>query len=127
MTAYVNAALGRACAAIIAAPIRIIRIAITAAAYEGICSTLPRTRLYRRTLQRGELEASPGEAAVLDRLRAMRRPGESYSDVIVRIAGRRGAAIGCIGRRVSRIFLANRRRPASRLCRLQVGQGQPVR
>ena len=33
-----------------------------------------------------------GEAAVLDCLMAMRRPGESYSDVIVRIAGetRRG-------------------------------------
>ena len=31
------------------------------------------------------------KAAVLDRLRAMPRPGESYSDVILRIAGREGA------------------------------------
>ena len=31
------------------------------------------------------------KAAVLDRLRAMSRPGESYSDVILRIAGREGA------------------------------------
>jgi hypothetical protein len=30
---------------------------------------------------------SGGAAAVLDCLRAMRRPGESYSDVILRIAG----------------------------------------
>jgi hypothetical protein len=31
------------------------------------------------------------EAAVLDRLRTVRRPGGSYSDVILRIAGREGA------------------------------------
>ena len=36
---------------------------------------------------------------VVDRLRAQRRPGESYGDVIMRIAGEM-RAIGCIGRRV---------------------------
>ena len=72
--------------------------------------------------QRGEREASPRRGGCLDRLKAVRRSDESYSDVVLRIAGGSGAAIGCIRRRVSRIFSANRRHPASRLCRLQVGQ-----
>jgi hypothetical protein len=68
-----------------------------------------------------------GEAAVLDCLRAMRRPGESYSDVIVRIAGETRGGDMLYWEEGHRIFSANRRHPASRLCRLQVSQGQPVR
>ena len=77
--------------------------------------------------QRGEREASPRRGGCLDRLKAVRRSGESYSDVVVRIAGETRGGDRLYSEEVSRIFSANRRHPASRLCRLQVGQGQPVR
>ncbi len=64
-----------------------IRIAITPAAFEAIAATLPLGSVgYEPNL------TSKGErliwlaAAVVDRLQAMRGPGESYSDVILRLA-----------------------------------------
>jgi hypothetical protein len=65
-----------------------IRIAIRPAAYDTIAATLP--------LGSVGYEPAPNatgerliwlEAAVVNRLTAMRGPGESYSDVILRIAG----------------------------------------
>jgi hypothetical protein len=65
----------------------VIRIAITATAYRAICATLP--------LGSVAYEADANERcerliwldhAVVARLRAMRGPGESYSDVILRLA-----------------------------------------
>ena len=64
-----------------------IRISITAAAFEAIAATLPSSVGYER------IRAANGDYHVwleprfVDRLRAMRRPGESYSDVIVELIG----------------------------------------
>jgi hypothetical protein len=63
-----------------------IRITITAAAFEAIAATLPSSVGYER------IRAPNGdyfiwlEPRYVDRLRAMRAPGESYSDVILRLA-----------------------------------------
>ena len=63
-----------------------LRIAISAAAFEAIASTLPSSVGYER------IRAPDGEYHVwleprfVDRLRAMRDPGERYSDVILRLA-----------------------------------------
>jgi hypothetical protein len=61
-----------------------IAIAITPAAYEAIKATLP---------DGGPRSVGPDgqmriwlDHAVVDRLRALRRPGESYSDLILRLA-----------------------------------------
>ena len=65
-----------------------IRISITAAAFDAIAATLPFGSV-------GVVEREPddnGERQVwlepkfVDRLRAMRGPGESYSEVILRLA-----------------------------------------
>jgi hypothetical protein len=64
-----------------------IRIALTDAAYGAIASTLPKGAA-RWPMQRdGDQCFIQVEAAVVDRMRAMRRPGESYSEVILRLAG----------------------------------------
>ena len=64
-----------------------IRITITAAAFEAIAATMP--------LGSVGYEAEPDakserwiwlEPRFVDRLRALRGPGESYSDVILRLA-----------------------------------------
>ena len=64
-----------------------IRIAISPAAYEAIATKLP--------LGSVGCEHAPNatgerlvwlEAAIVDRLSAMREPGEDYSDVILRLA-----------------------------------------
>ena len=64
-----------------------IRISITAAAFEVIARTLaPGSVGYENAVnERGEryVWLAPN---VVDRLRAMRAPGESYSDVILRLA-----------------------------------------
>jgi hypothetical protein len=64
-----------------------IRIAITPAAFEAIASTLPlgSVSYENATNERGEryVWLPPN---VVDRLRAQRRPGEGYSDVILRLA-----------------------------------------
>jgi hypothetical protein len=62
-----------------------IRIALSDAAFEAIVSSLPRGSS-RWPMQRdGDLCFIQVEAAVVDRMRAMRQPGESYSAVILRL------------------------------------------
>ena len=62
-----------------------IRVALTDAAYDAIASTLPKGSA-RWPMQRdGGQGFIQVESAVVDRLRAMRRPGESYSAVILRL------------------------------------------
>jgi hypothetical protein len=62
-----------------------IRIALSDAAYDAIASTLPKGSA-RWPMQRdGDQCFIQVEAAVVDRMRAMRRPGESYRAVILRL------------------------------------------
>jgi hypothetical protein len=65
----------------------VIRIAITVEAFEAIASTLPLGSVgYQNEInERGE-RLIWLDHAVVARLRAMRGRGESYSDVILRIA-----------------------------------------
>jgi hypothetical protein len=65
----------------------VIKIAITVAAYDAIRATLPLGSVAVEPYynERGE-RLIWLEAATADRLGAMRRPGESYSDVIIRLA-----------------------------------------
>ena len=68
-----------------------IRIAITPAAFEAIAKTLPLGSVgsENQVNEKGErlIWLDP---AVVNRLRAMRGPGESYSDVIQRMTGHEG-------------------------------------
>jgi hypothetical protein len=63
-----------------------IRITISAAAFEAIANTLPSSVGYER------IRAPNGDYFIwldpryVDRLRTIRGPGESYSDVILRLA-----------------------------------------
>jgi hypothetical protein len=70
----------------------VIKIAITTTAFEAIAATLPLGSVaYEPDLNaKGErlVWLAP---AVVDRLTAMRGPGESYSDVIMRLVGMEGA------------------------------------
>jgi hypothetical protein len=62
-----------------------IRIAITEVAYNVIASTLPKGA-GRWPMQRDRDKCFiQVEAAIVDRMRTMRRTGESYSDVILRL------------------------------------------
>jgi hypothetical protein len=62
-----------------------IRVALTSAAYDAIASTLPKGAA-RWPMQRDQGQCFiQVEAAVVGRMRAMRRPGESYSQVILRL------------------------------------------
>jgi len=62
-----------------------IRVALTDAAYDAIASTLPQGAA-RWPMQRDRGQCFiQVEAAVVGRMRAMRRPGESYSQVILRL------------------------------------------
>jgi hypothetical protein len=65
-----------------------VRIAISQAAFGAIASTLAlgSVSFENATDERGERNVWLAPT-VIDRLRAMRGPGESYSEVIVRIAG----------------------------------------
>jgi hypothetical protein len=69
----------------------VIRIAITAAAYRAICAALPLGRVgYEADAnERGE-RLIWLEDAMADRLGAMRGPGESYSDAMVRRVEKEG-------------------------------------
>jgi hypothetical protein len=64
-----------------------IRIAITQAAFEAIAATLPLGSVgyENATNERGE-RLIWLEPRMVDRLGALRGPGESYSDVILRVA-----------------------------------------
>jgi hypothetical protein len=63
-----------------------IGIAISQAAFEALAATLPLGSVaYEKELnERGECHVGV-EPQVVNRLRAMRGPGESYSDVILRL------------------------------------------
>jgi hypothetical protein len=62
-----------------------IRVALTDVAYDAIASTLPKGAA-RWPMRRDQGQCFiQVEAAVVDRMRAMRRPGESYSQVILRL------------------------------------------
>jgi hypothetical protein len=62
-----------------------IRIVLTEAAYETIASTLPKgAARWPMQRERGQCFIQV-EAALVDRLRAMRERCESYSDVILRL------------------------------------------
>jgi hypothetical protein len=63
-----------------------IRIAITAEAFEAVASTLPvgSVGFEQQPNEKGERLVWL-ETVVVDRLTAMREPGESYSDVIMRL------------------------------------------
>jgi hypothetical protein len=65
----------------------VIRIAITQAAFDAICATLPLGSVgyENETNERGE-RLIWLDHTVVSRLKAMRGPGESFSDVILRIA-----------------------------------------
>ena len=74
-----------------------IRIALSDATYDAIAATLPKGSA-RWPMQRdGDQCFIQVEAAVVDRMRAMRRPGESYSAVILRLIelGTTEAKSGC--------------------------------
>jgi hypothetical protein len=66
-----------------------IRISTTAAAFQAIAATLPfgSVGFERESDAKGPRQIWL-ERAILDRLRALRGPGESYSDVILPIAER---------------------------------------
>jgi len=63
-----------------------IRIAVTAAAFEAVAATLPLGSVgyEREPGEKGEILIWL-ERTAADRLSAMRGPGESYSDVILRL------------------------------------------
>jgi hypothetical protein len=63
-----------------------IRIAITEAAFAAICATMPVgfVGYENATNERGE-RLMWLEPRVVDRLRTLRGPGETYSDVILRL------------------------------------------
>jgi hypothetical protein len=65
--------------------LKMIRVALTDSAYDAIASTLPKGAA-RWPMQRDRGQCFiQVEAAVIDRMRAMRRPGESYSEIILRL------------------------------------------
>ena len=70
-----------------------IRIAITAEAFEAIASTLALGSISfeNATNERGE-RLIWLDHAVVSRLRAMRGPGESYSEAILRLVGMEAGA-----------------------------------
>jgi hypothetical protein len=62
-----------------------IRVVLTDEAYDAIASTLPKgAARWPMQRERGQCFIQV-EAAVVDRMRAMRRPGESYSEVILKL------------------------------------------
>jgi hypothetical protein len=62
-----------------------IRIALSDAAYDAIASSLPKGSARWPMQREGDQCFIQVEAAVVDRMRAMRRPGESYSAIILRL------------------------------------------
>jgi hypothetical protein len=64
-----------------------VRIAITQAAFEAIARTLPLGSVgYENKIDQGGNRLIWLDQAVVDRLRSLRGAGESYSDVILRLA-----------------------------------------
>ncbi len=68
-----------------------VRISITPAAFDAITATLPVGSVGFEADATANRERMIWlEAGVVDRLAAMRGPGESYSDVILRLAATEG-------------------------------------
>ena len=66
-----------------------VRIAITQEAFEAVAATLPVGNVgYENKTDEHGNRLIWLDRGVVDRLGAMRGPGESYSDVILRLAGR---------------------------------------
>ena len=64
-----------------------VRIAISQAAFEAIAKTLPLGSVgYENATNEKSERLIWLEPSMVDRLRAMRGPGESWSDVILRLA-----------------------------------------
>jgi hypothetical protein len=71
----------------------VVRIAVTKAAFEAIASTLPLGSVgYESEANEGGERTVWLDDVWVDKLSAMRGPGESYSDVILRIAGQEALA-----------------------------------
>jgi hypothetical protein len=70
----------------------VIQIAISQAAFEAITATLPLGSVgyENKTNEQGE-RLIWLERAVVDRLRSLRGPGQSYSDVILRLVEQEGS------------------------------------
>jgi hypothetical protein len=68
-----------------------IRIALTEATFDVIASALPKGAARWPMQRQGDQCFIQVEAAVVDRMRAIRRPCESYSDVILRLVEIDGA------------------------------------
>ena len=62
----------------------VIRVALTNSAYDAIASTLPQGLSTVAHADNGKCFIQV-EAAAVDRMRAVRRPGESYSHVLLRL------------------------------------------
>ena len=63
-----------------------VRISISPAAFDAICATMPLGSVgYEREADAAGEVAVWLEAAVVNRLAAMRGPGEGFSDVILRL------------------------------------------
>ena len=68
-------------------PDRVVRIAISVDAFEAIARTLPVGSVgYEAEVNEEGERLIWLDRAVVDRLRALRGPGESYSDVILKLA-----------------------------------------
>jgi hypothetical protein len=77
-----------------------VRIAITVEAFKAVAATLPFGDVgYERDPNAQGERMIWLEAHVVDKLTAMRRPGESYSDVILRLIelSQRDAPLGRLG------------------------------
>jgi hypothetical protein len=68
-----------------------IRIAITEAALVAVAKTMPEGTVLHVNRRGGQSFVHLTEA-IVDRLGAMRGPGESYSDVILRLVGMEAGA-----------------------------------
>jgi hypothetical protein len=68
-----------------------VRIAITQAAFDAIAKTLPLGSVgYENKVNEKGERLIWLDPSVIDRLRSLRGPGESYSDVILRLASEGG-------------------------------------
>jgi hypothetical protein len=69
-----------------------VRIAISQAAFDAICATLPLGNVgFENKIDEHGQKLIWLDRAVVERLRSLRGAGESFSNVILRIAGRDGA------------------------------------
>jgi hypothetical protein len=72
-----------------------VRIAISEAAFAAIARTLPGSVGYENKVNEKDERLIWLDTSVVDRLRAMRGPGESYSDVILRLVAEGASTSSC--------------------------------